>query len=94
LRAPKESLLQDVGRAVRLARGAGLEGRAKLPSNPFGHLFEGLIHASEVHIKSWLRHSSKLRNTSCGQRAVAVPVDRFENRLKQATPRTFLVHLA
>jgi hypothetical protein len=47
-----------------------------------------------MHIERRLRHSSDLRDAPGRQVAVAVPLDRFENRLKKAMPRTLLVDLA
>jgi hypothetical protein len=62
--------------------------------DPLGHLLERLVHASEVHVEGWLCHPGELCNSSGRQSAVSVPLDRFENRLKQAMSRTFLVDLA
>jgi hypothetical protein len=71
-----------------------MEARAKLLRDPFGHLLERLIHTSEVDIESWLCDPRKLRNAPGGQGAMSVPLDRSEDRLKQAMPCPFLVDLA
>jgi hypothetical protein len=87
-------LFEHFGGAIELGRRLRIEAGAQLLRDPLCHLFEGLIHASEVHVERGLCHSSELRDPPSRQGAVSVALDRFENRLKQTMPRTFLVDLA
>ena len=81
-RTSEDGLLQNVGCPVRLDGFVGIEARAELLRDPLGHLLESLVHAPEVHVESRLCHPSKLCDAPGRQGGVAVPVDRFENRLK------------
>jgi hypothetical protein len=93
-RAFPDSLFEHIGGSIELCRRLRVETGAELLRDPFGHLLERLIHASKVNVEGWLCHPGKLRDSPRCQGAMSIPLDRFEDRLKQAMPCTFLVDLA